>query len=50
MSYESRLPDSHWRTRTWLKVSFDPMYVVRSDAAVEGKVGLVSGGGSGHES
>src|SRR5919107_1898012 len=27
----------------------DPLYVVRADAPVEGKVGLVSGGGSGHE-
>ena len=32
-----------------LKVSFDPMYVVRSDAPVNGKVGVISGGGSGHE-
>jgi phosphoenolpyruvate---glycerone phosphotransferase subunit DhaK len=32
-----------------LRVSYDPMYVVRVDAPVEGKVGLVSGGGSGHE-
>ncbi len=27
----------------------DPDYVVRADAPVQGKVGLVSGGGSGHE-
>jgi dihydroxyacetone kinase-like protein len=32
-----------------LRVSYDPMYVVRVDAPVKGKVGLVSGGGSGHE-
>jgi len=32
-----------------LKVSFDPVYVVRVDAPVAGKVGIVSGGGSGHE-
>jgi phosphoenolpyruvate---glycerone phosphotransferase subunit DhaK len=32
-----------------LKVSFDPIYVVRADAPVAGKVGIVSGGGSGHE-
>src|ERR1044071_5959829 len=32
-----------------LKVCFDPVYVVRADAPVQGKVGLVSGGGSGHE-
>ena len=32
-----------------LKVSFDPMYVVRVDAPVKGKVGIISGGGSGHE-
>src|ERR1700747_124995 len=32
-----------------LKVSFDPAYVVRADAQVQGKVGIVSGGGSGHE-
>ncbi|MFB3777542.1 MAG: dihydroxyacetone kinase subunit DhaK [Bryobacteraceae bacterium] len=32
-----------------LKVSFDPVYVVRADAPVRGKVGVVSGGGSGHE-
>jgi phosphoenolpyruvate---glycerone phosphotransferase subunit DhaK len=30
-------------------VSVDPHYVVRADAPVEGKVALVSGGGSGHE-
>ena len=32
-----------------LRVSFDPMYVVRADAPVTGKVGIISGGGSGHE-
>ncbi len=32
-----------------LKVNFEPYYVYRADAPVEGKVALVSGGGSGHE-
>jgi phosphoenolpyruvate---glycerone phosphotransferase subunit DhaK len=32
-----------------VKVFTDPNYIVRADAPVEGKVGLVSGGGSGHE-
>ncbi len=32
-----------------LKASFDPVYVVRVDAPVKGKVGIISGGGSGHE-
>ncbi len=32
-----------------LRVSFDPAVVVRIDAPVSGKVGLISGGGSGHE-
>ena len=32
-----------------LRVSYDPVYIVRKDAPVKGKVGLVSGGGSGHE-
>jgi phosphoenolpyruvate---glycerone phosphotransferase subunit DhaK len=32
-----------------LRVSYDPPFVVRADAPVEGKVGIVSGGGSGHE-
>jgi dihydroxyacetone kinase-like protein len=32
-----------------LRVNHDPAYVVRIDAPVKGKVGLVSGGGSGHE-
>jgi len=32
-----------------LKVFSDPYYIVRADAPVQGKVGIVSGGGSGHE-
>jgi dihydroxyacetone kinase-like protein len=32
-----------------VKVSLDPVYIVRADAPVAGKVGIVSGGGSGHE-
>jgi dihydroxyacetone kinase-like protein len=32
-----------------VRVHFDPDYVVRADAPVQGKVGVVSGGGSGHE-
>jgi dihydroxyacetone kinase-like protein len=32
-----------------IKVHFDPYYVTRADAPVQGKVALVSGGGSGHE-
>jgi dihydroxyacetone kinase-like protein len=32
-----------------LKVFYNPDYVVRADAPVSGKVGIVSGGGSGHE-
>ena len=32
-----------------LKVCFDPVYVMRADAPIAGKVGVVSGGGSGHE-
>ena len=32
-----------------LKVNFGPDYIVRADAPVQGKVALVSGGGSGHE-
>jgi dihydroxyacetone kinase-like protein len=32
-----------------IKVHFDPDFVVRADAPVKGKVGVVSGGGSGHE-
>jgi dihydroxyacetone kinase-like protein len=30
-------------------VQFDPHVVIRADAPVQGKVGLISGGGSGHE-
>jgi phosphoenolpyruvate---glycerone phosphotransferase subunit DhaK len=30
-------------------VSYDPFCIVRSDAPVKGKVGLISGGGAGHE-
>jgi dihydroxyacetone kinase-like protein len=32
-----------------IKVHFDPDYIVRADAPVRGKVGVISGGGSGHE-
>jgi phosphoenolpyruvate---glycerone phosphotransferase subunit DhaK len=32
-----------------IRVTYDPYTVVRADAPVSGKVGLVSGGGSGHE-
>jgi phosphoenolpyruvate---glycerone phosphotransferase subunit DhaK len=32
-----------------VRVMFDPNVVVRADAPIQGKVGLVSGGGSGHE-
>lgn len=32
-----------------LRVETDPDYIVRADAPVAGKVGIVSGGGSGHE-
>src|SRR6187455_2202619 len=32
-----------------LRVSYDPAYIVRADAPVQGKVGIISGGGSGHE-
>ncbi len=32
-----------------LAVSFDPYVIVRADAPTPGKVGLISGGGSGHE-
>ncbi len=32
-----------------VKVHFDPNYIVRADAPVRGKVGVISGGGSGHE-
>ena len=32
-----------------VKVSLDPYYIYRADAPVQGKVAIVSGGGSGHE-
>src|SRR3954470_10280006 len=32
-----------------VRVNFDPPYIVRNDAPVQGKVAIVSGGGSGHE-
>jgi dihydroxyacetone kinase-like protein len=32
-----------------VKVHYNPNFVVRADAPVQGKVGIVSGGGSGHE-
>jgi dihydroxyacetone kinase-like protein len=32
-----------------LRISYDPYLVVRKDAPVQGKVGIISGGGSGHE-
>ena len=32
-----------------IEVSYDPAMVVRADAPVQGKVGIISGGGSGHE-
>ena len=32
-----------------VKVHYDPDFVVRADAPVQGKVGVISGGGSGHE-
>lgn len=32
-----------------VKVHYDPDYILRADAPVKGKVGIVSGGGSGHE-
>jgi dihydroxyacetone kinase-like protein len=32
-----------------LKAFFTPVYVVRADAPIKGKVGIISGGGSGHE-
>ena len=32
-----------------LRVNLEPVYVVRADAPVQGKTGIVSGGGSGHE-
>ena len=32
-----------------IRVELDPIHVVRADAPIAGKVGIVSGGGSGHE-
>ncbi|GAB4435678.1 MAG: dihydroxyacetone kinase subunit DhaK [Chloroflexi bacterium OHK40] len=32
-----------------IRVHYDPDYIVRADAPVQGKVGVISGGGSGHE-
>lgn len=32
-----------------VKVRYDPNFIVRADAPVQGKVGVISGGGSGHE-
>src|SRR3954464_12876495 len=32
-----------------LKISYEPAMIVRADAPVQGKVGIISGGGSGHE-
>src|SRR5690242_16996538 len=32
-----------------IKVHYDPNFITRADAPVQGKVGLLSGGGSGHE-
>lgn len=32
-----------------IKVNFDPAFVYRADAPVQGKVAIISGGGSGHE-
>lgn len=32
-----------------LKVHYDPFFITRADAPTKGKVGVISGGGSGHE-
>src|SRR3954454_20563658 len=32
-----------------VRVNFDPPFIVRADAPVQGKVAIISGGGSGHE-
>ena len=32
-----------------LRINYEPAFIVRKDAPVRGKVGIVSGGGSGHE-
>ena len=46
---ESARRDSGSRTPTSSRCTPIRCYVVRADAPVPGKVGLVSGGGSGHE-
>jgi len=35
--------------RDHVRVIHDPMVIVRADAPKQGKVGIISGGGSGHE-
>src|SRR6266480_3263053 len=32
-----------------VRVHYEPNYIVRADAPIQGKLGIVSGGGSGHE-
>ncbi len=32
-----------------LRINYEPVFIVRKDAPIKGKVGLLSGGGSGHE-
>ena len=32
-----------------VRVTYEPMVIVRADAPIQGKVGIISGGGSGHE-
>src|SRR5919199_468909 len=32
-----------------IRVNYEPAYIVRADARVQGKVGIIPGGGSGHE-
>ena len=32
-----------------VRVHYDPNYIVRADAPVQGKAAVISGGGSGHE-
>jgi dihydroxyacetone kinase-like protein len=32
-----------------LRINYEPVFIARQDAPIKGKVGLVSGGGSGHE-
>ena len=49
MLFANRWKEWHWRTLIWSGSPFDPAYVVRRDAPLRGKVGVVSGGGSGHE-